>query len=689
MPELTELARAGDIGALEDAWLETAGSGADPADAVGALRALLESGRSEEASALLELALEEMERASSPALRDFVKACAPLFDWSDALRAQLLEQLRDEHLMYEPLEGFIKASGLSDRTQALSQAWARLTELLRYQEGAWVLHESMGPGRIARITRSSATVDFESSRTHDMKLETLLSSSRPLAGDSARVLRRTDPKAFASLLADPASLLESLLSESGGSIRKADLSWMGSPQEVAEIWKKLREAARNKPGAIEVGDEIRDSGTGSLTQRILDALSSREPLADRNRVVSALLRAADRREAAAASREALARLPSRMHTVETGAMYELVWMLSGEPAAPAFSREASGLVEKTPSRIARALGEIGAGACRRTYLQEALAALGPEEAGELIGLLPRSLWQHALDALRQFSPETVESYIEGLLSDRNDVELHLRAVESVLHSAEPGGEREGRLIGLVLDSLPRARADTQRRLAQALVERHGDGLALFLDRLDKRRLEAYSTQVADIGSAHDTGLFLVVLSALSARKGSTGRHMHFWEGRTIYDSAEAIASRRKAIEALKTVELPAAARAIGEAASHGDLSENAEHKAAIEKRDLILDQIRRWTEQLERTRPYPMHDVKSSVASPGTRVTLRAPDGSLREISLVGPIDARPEDDRVNYLAPLGAALLGLGVGDSAVLPGEEGEVTVDRIEILPEVMQD
>lgn len=675
------------MGGLENAWLEAATSGPDPEDAAGALRILVESGRNDEAAALLELAIDEMEHASNPALAAFVKACAPLFDWSDALRAQLLEQLRDEYLMYEPLEGFIKASGLSDKAKPVSQAWAHLSGLLRYQEGAWILHESLGPGRITRITRSSATVDFESSRAHDMKLETLLSSSRPVARDSARVLRRTDPQAFASLLADPASLLDSLLAESGGVVRKADLSWMVPPQEIADLWKKLREAARSRPGAIEVGDEIRDSGGGDLAQRILDALASRQPLAERNRVVSALLRAAGRADAAKASREVLERLPSRMHTVETGAIYETLWMLSGEPAEPGFSRDASSLVEKTPSRVARALSEIGAGTCRRIYLQEALSALGIEGACELMGLLPRSLWQFALDVLRQSSPEAGEAYVESLLSDRSDVELHLRAVESLLHSADPGGESESRLIGLVLDSLPRARADTQRRLAQALVEHHGEALALFLERLDTRKLEAYSTQVADIGSAHDTGLFLVVLSALSARKGSVGRHMHFWEGGTIFDSADAIASRRRAIETLKTVELPAAARAIGEAASHGDLSENAEYKAALENRDLIIDRIRSWTDQLERTRPYPMHDVKSSIASPGTRVTLRAPDGSVREVSLVGPIDARPEADRVNYLAPLGAALLGLGTGDTVVLPGADIEMTVERIEVLPEVM--
>jgi transcription elongation factor GreA len=37
------------------------------------------------------------------------------------------------------------------------------------------------------------------------------------------------------------------------------------------------------------------------------------------------------------------------------------------------------------------------------------------------------------------------------------------------------------------------------------------------------------------------------------------------------------------IEGIKTVNIPAAAREIAEAASHGDLSENAEYTAALEK----------------------------------------------------------------------------------------------------------
>ena len=57
---------------------------------------------------------------------------------------------------------------------------------------------------------------------------------------------------------------------------------------------------------------------------------------------------------------------------------------------------------------------------------------------------------------------------------------------------------------------------------------------------------------------------------------------------------------------------------------------------------------------------------------------------SVQTIDVVGPLDADPENGRINYLAPLGKALLGKTVGDIAVLPGDDStEWRVVSLEIL------
>jgi transcription elongation GreA/GreB family factor len=63
--------------------------------------------------------------------------------------------------------------------------------------------------------------------------------------------------------------------------------------------------------------------------------------------------------------------------------------------------------------------------------------------------------------------------------------------------------------------------------------------------------------------------------------------------------------------------------------------------------------------------------------------------GERTTLSLVGPLEASPEDGRINYMAPVGMAVLGRRVGDEVELPGGAGTSRVCEIEILPEVAEE
>ena len=63
----------------------------------------------------------------------------------------------------------------------------------------------------------------------------------------------------------------------------------------------------------------------------------------------------------------------------------------------------------------------------------------------------------------------------------------------------------------------------------------------------------------------------------------------------------------------------------------------------------------------------------------GARVRLRAPDGSVRDVQLVGVDEANPAAGLIAFVAPLARALLGRRVGDVVTVraprAGEEVEV--------------
>ena len=111
---------------------------------------------------------------------------------------------------------------------------------------------------------------------------------------------------------------------------------------------------------------------------------------------------------------------------------------------------------------------------------------------------------------------------------------------------------------------------------------------------------------------------------------------------------------------MKQVEIPAAAEAIGETASHGDLSENTEDAVAIERRDLLLDRLNRWTKEFQRYRVYPVDEISSDRVSAGIRIQLQENGGEekVQTLDVVGPLDADPENGRINYMAPLAKTVL-------------------------------
>jgi transcription elongation factor GreA len=207
--------------------------------------------------------------------------------------------------------------------------------------------------------------------------------------------------------------------------------------------------------------------------------------------------------------------------------------------------------------------------------------------------------------------------------------------------------------------------------------------------LDTRRLEALTENLEQSLGAQETGLVLLARRELSGRRtGGFTNIRRFWESDFLFNSREGIARRIEEIEDIRTVQIPLAAKAIAEAASHGDLSENAEYTAALEKRDFLLEMLNRYQKQLKLMRPYPVGQVSVDVVSPATRVIIESmgEDPEIRTVFVVGLMDADADKGYINYKAPLGAALLGLAKGDTVQLPGStDSDWRITEISLMEE----
>jgi len=693
LSRLADSARKGDLSELADLWTEALIQTSPPSGMLAALKILVADGRTSDALLLAETAAEEMDSSGSPHTLEFITGAAALFQHSPVLRRVLVESLRDHYMLFDPLERFLEKSGILTETRPLNTSWARLSELLRLQQGEYLIHPTYGPGLIVRVSRSAYTVDFQKSRDHDMTIDAVIETTNPVDGQSIFVLSWKDPEKLQDLVASGGEKLLRIAMQdlsTNGSLSRTAMTAAASGQGIdpGPFWRAIRDAAKVTEGYALIGEEIFLQEGSSTLERVRNLLNAREPaLSEKSRLVEGLL--ASDSHVPRGELVSLIPLIWSGRCVEQGAAFELVWLLGGGEIPPEHAPFAHRMVEPTASRVFRAMSEMHSQVCKKDYLALYLLS-GPEEAHitELLDNLPRGLRLFCRDLLKDLNPGFLATYIARCLSDPTKVEHHLWGLEQAAEAGDiiPADE----ITGQILKSLFRARADTQKRLCTLLVNRLRPSFESHISSLDTRRLERLADELDGLGSAHETGLLLIVRRQINSRRTDGSSHRkHFWETNAVFSSPSRIEAMHDETDRLQQKDIPAAAEAIAEAAAHGDLSENAEYKAALERRDLLLDTLDRRRKLLAILRPYPVQDLSDSVVSPGTQVVIEAMDdsGDTRVLGIVGPLDADPEGGWINYQAPLGAALLGRATGDTVTLPGEERSWRVSGIELLDRVL--
>jgi len=166
----------------------------------------------------------------------------------------------------------------------------------------------------------------------------------------------------------------------------------------------------------------------------------------------------------------------------------------------------------------------------------------------------------------------------------------------------------------------------------------------------------------------------------------TDRRRPFWEEETIYSTTEAIERKQEEFRILTEIKIPENSRAVGAAASLGDLSENSEYTAALESQRLLTEKAEELRAALDRARPLESQNPPRGTAAPGTRVRLRKiSSDDVHEYRILGPWDAGEDDSVLSYASPLGKSLMGRKEGEQIEvrLPGGSEEFVIESIERL------
>ncbi len=137
---------------------------------------------------------------------------------------------------------------------------------------------------------------------------------------------------------------------------------------------------------------------------------------------------------------------------------------------------------------------------------------------------------------------------------------------------------------------------------------------------------------------------------------------------------------QKELDVLVNDKRPKLVDRLSYARAQGDLAENSDYQSAKEELEFLDGRIDELTQVLKNATIAPSNDGKSGIGV-GTKVTVKV-NGKEMVFNVVGEWEADPMAKKISHESPLGAALLGKKVGDSAEVEAPAGKVVYQVVAV-------
>jgi len=138
------------------------------------------------------------------------------------------------------------------------------------------------------------------------------------------------------------------------------------------------------------------------------------------------------------------------------------------------------------------------------------------------------------------------------------------------------------------------------------------------------------------------------------------------------------------LERLVKVDRPRNIQAIAEARSHGDLSENAEYHAAKEQQSFIEGKIQELKAKIAMAQVIDPSTIRQSKVAFGAKVKVLDVEADTEYVFiLVGTEEADVKQGKISISSPVGRALIGKDVGDTATIKAPARTIEYEILEII------
>jgi len=631
---------------------------------------------------------------------------------SQKARNELIRSYKQKYINHSLLEDFLKMSELGNNRKPVKVCITNFERNIVFDTGNYVMHRNWGVGKITSIssTGDSIHVDFEKKTSHKLSIQMAITSLKPLKKDHIWVkyyeTKEEVQKMFQENLPDfLMQLLRSYDNRMTTQEMKNELIGLFLKQEEwSKWWAKVKLVLKKEP-SIGMNPKKKD-----------EVVFHEKPITHSETLIQKFQATTEFSKKLEIAMEAI-RDPEE--AIEAGDFFISHYL--GEENSKDTLRKIIGYLYLVEAKRAWPNEEF-THSLTGSDLESIIKFMTKEDALKMSKSLDNTdIKKGFKDLIRDYHPEYINVFIgllfevpvkvnrqvfQNLVSEGKQAELNL-FLETVMNKSKEHPEvflwvaksilthlwnyewlhvsEEDLVLRIfrLLKPLSKIEDKGTKLKNQALDLLFGKETALLKEILQRaddeyiRKLYALFREVPYVTDLEKEELYKLITELkpniewdeYSDNEEEDDDPLAHLPADVVLVTRQAFNHKKQEFDHLVNVEMVENSRDIGEAQEKGDLRENAEYKAAMEKQVQLQAAIKKLESELKSARILDLSEVRTDKVGLGTTVKLKNKETSENVVySILGAWDADTEKNIISYQSPLAKSLLGKTVGSEATL---------------------
>ena len=622
---------------------------------------------------------------------------------------ELIKAYKEKYKDNSLLEQFLNFSGLLNAKRNILSSIQNFETNIVFDQGNHVFHRSWNVGRIVELNTENVIVDFKEKPGHKMDLQMALKSLKPLREDHIWVYLHERPEELKKLFdEDIVEFFKILLKSFGNTLALSDIK-----AEVADNFVPLKSWSKwwTKTRSIILSDsliavspkkkdiiELHEQSV-SASDNMIEKFQAASGFDERIDVLNTVLKDATSKDVTEALEYMTPFLKESMKSINLADKIQSLWAMEsiqeqlGDDESYFSASQKEGVVNESAALSISEAAKVSQ-AFKYQDLKRFFAKLikesndkWPAIYGEMLLETPIKIHKELIKELLSEAPEAFEDFLNKLKKQaKENTEVLFWMVKNSLSGSieinnetmkeftlnvfrqlrnlikiEPKGTKlknaakdlllgasQGEFIGFIKSSA----TDSVRKMNSLVKD------VSFLSESEKGQISQWLINVSpeafseeeQIESPKDQREFLKEIEG----KGQ------------ILASVNAIEQMKKDLDYLLSEDIPANSEEIGVAQEKGDLRENSEYKAALERQSMLQAQATKLESDIKNAVVISASEVPKDSISVGSKVKLKDKDSQdIFVFTIMDQRDADVDKGIISYRSPLGTSLLFAKVGDT------------------------